>query len=1642
MKKTTIPSIALTLCLLTTSFSTIAPKAYMVDDVVSIKTVNTDACVSTTANSKYNVEDIQSALDMDSDVLGSSARVNTTTIDATDLSNWYVYDHYDVEAYGGETTATESQRKANWVAENQYNEALRPYYENSQSWGGDINHFMNYTNSSIPNPRPTEPMTIAQLTAANAGGLSATSPWGFVYNFKEHIAASSEKGKAAMNFYGYPERPYTDFLFYPAASEGTKKVRYTVDATNVKTHSLNSAGFLFNAGVKGSGASQTLDGYLLLFDYVAGTTGGGNAIASGLKNAYIYKLNDVNVQNMHSGAMYLNTNATTFGGTLVASKDLTELSDYPFAGHFDVSDIEMEITKNSVRVVMTEAGKSASALYPQKRTLFQFSNLADTSYGGFGPLVSYQSHSCQYTSSYKYSNLQMSIATTNSVLDGVNHTDFIEKGTDSAGNNLVDTTKFYVLIGDNSQGATGYKDYFNLQDDAIFLEKLKQQNVVLITNLKTEPIAQDINGTNYKLSDYLGEGNVYEITDGSLDDMATEIKAIMQSKSYQADAADAAQDALGDVIAAPGQSAAVCQVTYKGLQVDSIDRNNIPSAGLTLKLEDPCAIGVSTPEYTIKNQNGTVVYNGPSNTVTINASPTWAAGEYTAEIQYPEGISATTTFSILALYDSYLNGASNSDGSDEDGVATRFGEIGPKTVKGGQDFVATFPKNSINEIPTIISISVDANHDGVLDPSEELDPSDYTMDNLPTKGVLTISGEKTVGDVYITAKLPYTIKKVNWHYAQPITWQSLGYDYQDKIVRSTDTELKAKLLWNDCRDYFGAPVIKVEVDGTPIADDAFTYDATTGEFHMPQSAITGAVDVYVDRPFLEADVIVEKTNLGYTGPETIAGTTNYEATLTADPGYALPETITLLHQPGNIVTGPRAFVAYETGDYTYNKNTGVITLPASKIDGELKLIADGVMQTYSVGAQGTACTYQGMTTGDVEHAYQGTFVADTHYTLPETVVVNRDGEVLTSGYSYDPVTGVVDIQKGQIVGDIVIEAVATAVPYTVTVEVSHITYDGVATGDVAHSYAATITADAHYELPETIAVIREDQELTTGYTYQRDTGAIEIALGEVTADIKIVANATPIAYSVTSNVENIVYDGAATGDVAHAYEAKLIANDVYALPETIVVKRNGETITSGYTYSKDTGAIAIEQGVITGPITITSAGVERTYSVTVHTSKCTFDGDTTAYASEDYECYFTPNKGYQLPTGVTVMINDQIVRNGYMYTPATGKLVIASEKVRGDIVITVNATANGNKIIYELKHVDSDGAQTAATHQEYKATLKPSAINYILPERIKVVMGETELEAGKEYVYDSKTGAFAILVDVIESDVKIVAEGVKIVLKEEEKLPQSAPKEEELTIIPPTYENKNDGKIIGVTLDMEYSVDGGKTWIHCDTTTINKLGVGTVMLRLCGDEIHQKGNIANITIESATSEYYIPTISMSKQMGCKQKFQIMLLNTDGAIVKTESTNKKIATVSKKGVITSKKKEGKTKIVITMLKDKHVVQYVANVTVSKKVKKNYSLVKFKTKYKGPSIALYKLIYKGKTWKINMTHTKGATITYHSSDSSVATVNKTGKVKGKKNGSATITITVENKNVADQYSVVVRVSKKGEKVKQPKYLKILK
>ena len=195
------------------------------------------------------------------------------------------------------------------------------------------------------------------------------------------------------------------------------------------------------------------------------------------------------------------------------------------------------------------------------------------------------------------------------------------------------------------------------------------------------------------------------------------------------------------------------------------------------------------------------------------------------------------------------------------------------------------------------------------------------------------------------------------------------------------------------------------------------------------------------------------------------------------------------------------------------------------------------------------------------------------------------------------------------------------------------------------------------------------------------------------------------------------------------------------------------------------------------------------------------------------------------------------------------------------------------------------------------------------------------------------------------------------------------------------------------------------------------------------------------TVRKGSVELKIPTIVMKKIMAPKMKFRIKLLNQKGAKIRCSSSNKKIAAIDKSGLVKTKKKLGKAKLVINVTKGKKKIQYIVNLVVRTTIKKNYSLYKYKTGYKYPSVSLYKLLPKGKTYKIQLLHlNKKAKVTYKSSKPSIAKVDKKGKITPVKNGRADITVTIVQNGITYKYFVVVRSTEKGVE-SNTSYLKVI-
>lgn len=159
-----------------------------------------------------------------------------------------------------------------------------------------------------------------------------------------------------------------------------------------------------------------------------------------------------------------------------------------------------------------------------------------------------------------------------------------------------------------------------------------------------------------------------------------------------------------------------------------------------------------------------------------------------------------------------------------------------------------------------------------------------------------------------------------------------------------------------------------------------------------------------------------------------------------------------------------------------------------------------------------------------------------------------------------------------------------------------------------------------------------------------------------------------------------------------------------------------------------------------------------------------------------------------------------------------------------------------------------------------------------------------------------------------------------------------------------------------------------------------------------------------------------------------QKGKILLKEKDGISVFFKTSNSKIATVSSKGVITTKKK-GKVVISVLVSKNATTEKVLLNLTVKDKAKVPTVVRKLgnvrTTKAGTPVITISKNIKLSGTSKIVVEKKDGVTLSYKSSDKNVVTVSKNGKITGKSVGTANVIVNVKYNGVVQKYQVKVTV-----------------
>ena len=227
---------------------------------------------------------------------------------------------------------------------------------------------------------------------------------------------------------------------------------------------------------------------------------------------------------------------------------------------------------------------------------------------------------------------------------------------------------------------------------------------------------------------------------------------------------------------------------------------------------------------------------------------------------------------------------------------------------------------------------------------------------------------------------------------------------------------------------------------------SLTHDMATGKYTLPECGFTApsgkgfkAWNVNgVEYPAgaqieLTEDVVIKAVwasyRVAFSGNNFTAGQMSatilpgqsFTTTVTPSADYKLPDEIEVKIGETKLVLGT---------DYTYDKASGVITVNASAITGDLSIRVDAILAKYSVTISATNATFTADEKMTIGEDYVVVFDINAGYEF-DSIIVKRGGTyTFTEGTEYTYVDGVLTIFAEQITGTFQIWFAAKAIPTT------------------------------------------------------------------------------------------------------------------------------------------------------------------------------------------------------------------------------------------------------------------------------------------------------------------------------------------------------------------------------------------------------------------------------------------------------------------------------------------------------------------------------------------------------------------------------------------------------------------------------------
>lgn len=305
--------------------------------------------------------------------LSASAAGAGKVIDFSDMSDWYVYDHYYDSSvkYNSSTGSSPDASKTT---------------DSKKPWYGWNEPYTAYVAQDIASNHIYKDMD--EIRSGKVMDINTTIGQKKAYNVK-HFAQHMFVEKVSdtntnITFFGYGVGSIADFMMYPSTYDGVKTIDFEVDVSKTIMHTLDGVGMFANADIDGSG---NMKGYLVYLQLkpssadASPTSTDAYVIDMGAAGLTAHDIHNGTDRASGSNSIYRAISAGT-GVSKIASN--ISIPD----GRIKIS-METGKTNINLKVAPFVGGNLQAA---QSYT----ANIADNGLGGVGPLVQFlgEGHTC------------------------------------------------------------------------------------------------------------------------------------------------------------------------------------------------------------------------------------------------------------------------------------------------------------------------------------------------------------------------------------------------------------------------------------------------------------------------------------------------------------------------------------------------------------------------------------------------------------------------------------------------------------------------------------------------------------------------------------------------------------------------------------------------------------------------------------------------------------------------------------------------------------------------------------------------------------------------------------------------------------------------------------------------------------------------------------------------------------------------------------------------------------------------------------------------------------------------------------------------------------------------------------------------